>query len=606
MMIKLRESTAIIMWIVIVAFVGLIVVEWGADYSGTQGARSTDSVGVINGHAIPLKSFQEAVRAAAQRNTQDRQERDDGALVREVWDQLVWEILVRQELERVGIQISDEELAFYTRTSPPPAVQSLETFQVDGEFDVNLYTQFLSDPSTYDNPSNAGFVMWIERTLQNQLLNFRLRQLFTETVRVSPAEVRQQFVDTNQKATVEYVFSPASAIPQAAVSVDDAELQAHYEELAADYPHDEQIRVGYAMFPRLPSAADSAEVEEDIRQLRREAVGGSDFTELARIMSEDAATAENGGDLGSFGRGAMVKEFEDVAFSLEPGEVSEPVLTQFGWHLIKAEASSESDEGKEERQARHILLKIRPSPETEDAIFQQAQDFRDLAAQAGVEAAATTSGAQIRSPGFISKGAGAVVPGLGQGTAWVVNLFFDSEVGALSNVGSVQSAYFVAELLERRPQGVAPLEEIRPSVERALLARKRAAAAGEALKQVKSDVEGGADMATAAAKAGVNLRRTEPFSKSDFVPDIGRNNAFVGSAFRLEPGQMSEVTDSRGAYLLRLVEKTEVDEEAFQQGRLSIEQQLLQQRQTEALQTFLVKMYETAQIEDNRHLFYTF
>jgi hypothetical protein len=146
MMIKLRESTAIIMWIVIVAFVGLIVVEWGADYSGTQGARSTDAVGVINGHAIPLKSFQEAVRAAAQRSTQDRQERDDGALVREVWDQLVGEILVRQELERVGIQISDEELAFYTRTSPPPAVQSLETFQVDGEFDVNLYTQFLSDP----------------------------------------------------------------------------------------------------------------------------------------------------------------------------------------------------------------------------------------------------------------------------------------------------------------------------------------------------------------------------------------------------------------------------------------------------------------------------
>ena len=69
---------------------------------------------------------------------------------------------------------------------------------------------------------------------------------------------------------------------------------------------------------------------------------------------------------------------------------------------------------------------------------------------------------------------------------------------------------------------------------------------------------------------------------------------------------MSQVTDSRGAYLLRLVEKTAVDEEAFQQGRLNIEQQLLQQRQAEALQTFLVKMYETAQIEDNRHLFYTF
>ena len=113
-------------------------------------------------------------------------------------------------------------------------------------------------------------------------------------------------------------------------------------------------------------------------------------------------------------------------------------------------------------------------------------------------------------------------------------------------------------------------------------------------------------MATAATKAGVNLRRTEPFSKSDFVPDIGRSNSFVGTAFRLEPGQLSQVTDSRGAYLLRLVEKTEVDEEAFQKGRLDLEQQLLQKKKTEALQAFLVKMYETAQIEDNRHLFYTF
>ena len=607
MMMKLRESTAIIMWIVIIAFVGLIVVEWGADYSGTQTVRSTDAIGVINGHSIPLKSFQEAVRAAAQRSTEDRQERDDGALVRQVWDQLVGEILVRQELERVGIEISDEELAYYTSAAPPPAVQSLESFQVDGEFDINLYNQFLRDPSTYDNPSNAGFVMWIERTLENQLLNFRLRQLFMETVRVSPGEVRHQFVGDSQKATIEYVFSPASAIPQADISYDETELQAHYEELAVNYPHDEQVRIAYAIFPRAASAADSASVEEDIKQLRREVLAGSDFAELARIMSEDAATADSGGDLGTFGRGRMVKEFEDVAFSLEPGEISQPILTQFGWHLIKVEAVSESEEGDEERQASHVLLKIRASPNTEDAVFEQAQELRDLAAEMGLDAAAAVKGAQIRSPGFISKAAGAVVPGLGQGTAWVVNLFLDSEVGALSQVGSVKSAYFVAELLERRPQGVAPLAEVRTSVERSLLARKRAEAAAEILEQVRGQVESGADLATAAAEAGSNLRTTEPFARSDFVPDIGRKNAFVGTAFRLQQGQTSDIiTDTKGAYLLRLLDLTEVDEEAFEQERTNIEQQLLQQKQGEALQAFLVKMYDTAQIEDNRHLFYTF
>ena len=378
MMMKLRESTAIIMWIVIIAFVGLIVVEWGADYSGTQATRSTDAIGVINGRAISLKSFQEAVRTAAQRSIADREERDDGVLVRQVWDQLVGELLVRQELERAGIEISDDELAFYTRSSPPPVVQTIETFQVDGEFNIDLYNQFLSNPSTYDNRSNAGFVMWIERTLENQLLNFRLRQLFLEAVRVSPSEVRQYYADERTKATVEYVFSPSSAVPRDGVNVDEVELQAHYEEQSDSYRHPAQLKLIYAIFPRLASEADSSRVEDDIRQMRREAVVGSDFAELARIMSEDAATAESGGDLGSFGRGRMVKEFEDVTFSLEAGEISEPVLTQFGWHLILVEEVLTNEEGEEERQARHLRLKIRPSPETEDAIFSRAQELAEL------------------------------------------------------------------------------------------------------------------------------------------------------------------------------------------------------------------------------------
>ena len=332
--------------------------------------------------------------------------------------------------------------------------------------------------------------------------------------------------------------------------------------------------------------------------MRREAVVGSDFAELARIMSEDAATAESGGDLGSFGRGRMVKEFEDVTFSLEAGEISEPVLTQFGWHLILVEEVLTNEEGEEERQARHLRLKIRPSPETEDAIFSRAQELSDLAAEIGLEAAAAAKGVELRTPGFISKAAGAVIPGLGQGTTSLVNRFFESEPGELSNVGSVESAYFVAALVERRAEGVAPLAEVRQAVERSLTAQKRSKA---------SQIASGADFEQAAAEAGNTVRRTEPFAITDFVPDIGRNNSFVGTAFRLETGQVSEIiTDKRGAYLLRLVKKTEINEEAFEQERQEIEQQLLQQKQAAAMEMFLSRMYETAQIEDNRHLFYKF
>lgn len=119
MMTKLRESTGLIMWFVIAAFVGLIVVEWGADFSGTSSSRGTDTIGSVDGEEIPLRLFQEALRNAA------RQQREagggDGQLVREVWDSMISQALIRQQVESMGIQISDEELAYFTRLAPPPA-----------------------------------------------------------------------------------------------------------------------------------------------------------------------------------------------------------------------------------------------------------------------------------------------------------------------------------------------------------------------------------------------------------------------------------------------------------------------------------------------------
>ena len=95
MMTKLRQSTGMIMWFVIAAFVGLIVVEWGADFSGTSGARSTDAVGSINGEEIPLRQFQAALRNSARQRREAG--RDDGQLVREVWDSIVSQVLIRQQ-----------------------------------------------------------------------------------------------------------------------------------------------------------------------------------------------------------------------------------------------------------------------------------------------------------------------------------------------------------------------------------------------------------------------------------------------------------------------------------------------------------------------------
>ena len=118
MMTALREKTALILWFVIFAFVGLIVVEWGADYTGGQGPQAVgDDVGVVNGEAVSLKDFQGALRQAAGQMPRD-QRADESVLVRQVWDSYVQEVLLTQEIERAGVRVTDKEIAYYTRMQP--------------------------------------------------------------------------------------------------------------------------------------------------------------------------------------------------------------------------------------------------------------------------------------------------------------------------------------------------------------------------------------------------------------------------------------------------------------------------------------------------------
>ena len=603
MMTKLRERTGIIMWFVILAFVGLIVVEWGADYSGTSTGGGSDVVGSINGEQVSYRLFQQALQNAAQLRRQEGGETEQ--LVREVWQALVSEVLIRQEVERLGIEITDEELAFYAMNAPPEVVRQLAAFQRDGEFDIELYQQIFSDETSVRE--QRAFIAQVERMIHQQLIAQRLQGLLAETVRVTPQEVRQRYADLNEKATVEYAFVPLSTVPAAEVNVSEEDVLAHYEERTPDFLHPEQIEVIYSLLPRQPSAADSAEVAEEIVRLRREIVdAGADFGDMASALSDDEGTSENGGDLGVFGHGSMVPEFEEAAFALAAGEVSQPVETVYGWHLIKVDERLPAESGEGERlRARHILLKHRASPQTEDAVLARAESLAVRAGEGGLRRAAAVEGLEVREAGWIARGSS--LPGLaGGGTGWVVARLFDSEVGEQSPVASTEAGYFVAELSDRRPEGVLPLEDVRPRVESSVRRRTRAERAGEKLLPVKSAVEAGGDFAASVAAAGLEVRTGGPFARTDYVPGVGRGSEFVGAAFTLEAGQVSDVVvQSNGAYLLHLKEKTALDEASFDEERAAVEADLLRERRAESLQVWYAQIYENADIEDNRHFFYS-
>ena len=606
MMTLLRQKTVLVLWFVIFAFIGLIVVEWGADYSGAGINDAGDTVGVINGKTISLREFQDALRRVARQMPQE-QRADQAVLVQQVWDYYVREIILSQEYERLGFEITDGEIAFYTRSNPPQAVREFETFQTDGAFDMDKYAQFIGNPANLSDPNNQALVLWIESTIERQLLDYRLQRMLRGTAQVSPNEARQYFAEANEKVRVEYAFAPSDAADDE-IEVADGDLATYYEENVADYEHPDQVKLEYVHFPKVASAEDSLEVKKEIGRLRQEIEAGEDFAELAAVVSDDEGSAARGGDLGFFGRGQMVGPFEEAAFALAPGELSEPVQTRYGWHLIKVEERLEESSG-ERVHARHILLRYQPSRTTEDSLRSRAEVFQEQATAEGFAATLAASGTEATTTNFLRKSQ--AVPGISASTTWLVNWFFEQEPGAVSQVIEDDSGLWVAQLVAKRPEGIAPLEELKDRLEPLVRARKKAERAAAQLEAVRREVGAGATLAQAAQNVGVEFHSPEAFARSESVEGLGRANAVIGAAFRLEKGRLSEVIEvaegsKRGAYLLKLLEKTPVDEEQFAAQREQVVAQLQAQREQEAVQNWFAHLYDTAEIEDNRHRFFTF
>ena len=606
MMTLLRQKTVLVLWFVIFAFIGLIVVEWGADYSGAGPNDAGDAVGVVNGQTISLREFQDALRRVARQMPQE-QRTDQALLVQQVWDYYVREIILSQEYERLGFEVTDGEIAFYTRNKPPQAVREFETFQTDGAFDTDKYAQFIGNPANLSDPNNQALVLWIESTIERQLFDYRLQRVLRGTAQVSPNEAHQYFAEVNEKVHVEYAFAP-SDVADDEIEVSEEDVAAYYEENVADYEHPDQVKLEYAYFPKVASAEDSLKIKEEIEQIRQEIEAGADFAELAGVVSDDEGSAARGGDLGFFGRGQMVGPFEEAAFTLAPGELSEPVQTRYGWHLIKVEERLE-ESGGERVHARHILLRYQPSRTTEDSLRSRAEVFQEQAAAEGFAATLAASGTEATTTNFLRKSQ--AVPGISANTTWLVNWFFEQEPGAVSQVIEDDLGLWVAQLVAKRPEGTVPLDELRDQLELLVRAQKKATRAAAQLEAVRREVGAGVTLAQAAQNAGVEFHSPEAFSRSESVEGLGRANAVIGAAFRLEKGRLSEVIEvaegsKRGAYLLKLLEKTPVDEEQFAAQREQVIAQLQAQREQEAVQNWFAHLYDTAEIEDNRHRFFTF
>ncbi|MGA1197931.1 MAG: SurA N-terminal domain-containing protein, partial [Candidatus Latescibacterota bacterium] len=274
MLSHMRSATFIkaMMIIVSVAFVGLMVFDWGADVSGRGAASVGDTVGLVNGEKISHQRFEAELRFDFQQaKNNGQQEPDLGQVIGQTWERVISQTLVAQQLEKYQIGVSDNEVNHFNRTQPAEFIQSQEFFQTDGNFDLAKYHQFLDSPGTYSDPQMKQFVLAAEDNARRQLLSRKLETRVAGSVKVTDAEVRQAYIDRNEKVNVTYIGMDISAIPDSLALVGDAEIQAYYDKNRKDYHQESAIRAAFVSLAKTPMPRDEADAEREVNRVLEEA-----------------------------------------------------------------------------------------------------------------------------------------------------------------------------------------------------------------------------------------------------------------------------------------------------------------------------------------------
>jgi parvulin-like peptidyl-prolyl isomerase len=587
----MREATKPIMLVTALAFVALMVFEWGMDASGLS-SGSVGEIGSVNGDPVSYDAYMAAYRRLYEQ-VQDSQEgmitsQQNRDIEDAAFEEVVTQILVQQELEERGISVSDQEISEAAQFSPPDYLRP-QFINAQGQFDLQSYQSFLATL-----PPEQLLVL--EAFYRDVIPRGKLLRQVTSGIFVSDGDLWQRYRDATEQVEIRFVpFDPATRYPDSDFTVPEAAIEDYYEDNQDEFEVPARATLRAAVLSKTPTAADSAASLDRAREVRAEIVGGADFATVAGRESGDQGTAALGGDLGVFLPGEMSPAFNDAAFTAPVGQVTEPVQTPFGYHLIEVQDRW----GQDSVQARHVLIPIERTDDSEIRILTLADSLEDMSEERSLEEAAAAVGAtyttvEMNEDFPFLTGAGQI----SEGADWA---FEEAVEGDVSVVYETNQAFYALELVESEPAGVLPLTDVRASIESRLRMDQKIAQAEEDAEGVLERVRGGESLANVAADQGLELRTAGPFSRLDFVPGIGRQNAAIGAAFGTAVGDVSDVvTTAANAFLIEVVSHTSADSATWRTQVALQREQVIATMQQQRLDEWITALREAAVIVDRR------
>ena len=533
---RMRDKTHIILIVLVLAFLGTIIFQWGMDLLGLQGQQYVE-LGAVNGEEISHAEFDRIVQQTIEQQKQQTGEDPDESVIQmireQVWNQMVEQLLAQQECKRLGIKVSDAEITNWVYNAPQTLPDNIKRYFIDstGQFNMTVYQQALSSK----NPDVAKFWTEVEDQLRRTLLFQKLTSVLTSSIRVPQSDVLQKYKDDNIFASFDYVFLDAQMIQDNAVQVTDDDLRSYYDKHKDDFRTDEMSKLKYILFSDNPTAEDSTLTEKQLRALTKEfkkyTEKDSDFVNLVNTNS-----LEKFNDTAYKKPNELSPQVAEFLFAAKKDSVSDVIKASDGYHLIRFLDSKEgtaiysnpseisvnygTDTNSAKAKAEEIVKRLKAG-----------ENFEKLAGQLSDDQATKGNGGNM---GWLTKG---------NFEKDLQDAIDNAKIGEIVGPVKTKQGYVVVTVhaREKKEFKFADIKKtVKTSTKTIDVIRKRAEDFTYVANKSNFDEE--------AKKDNIPVLEVPPITKSSFIPGAGQNKAITKFAFGEKPNSISDPIKIQGGY----------------------------------------------------------
>ena len=612
---NMRSRMQVVMWTILVLFVTSMAIGGlvgGASITDIFSGRQGNEVGSLNGKPILFEDFNQLVS-----NEINRMDQQSGRLISDeereyiravVWERLIADLIIQEQIVENKIVVGDEEVLFQMKNNPPPFLQNSDAFQSFGRFDLEKYL---------DAVLNPGQIDWkpIEDFMQNVYLpSYKLQQYITNSAAISSSDVLEDYKKRFLDYKIEVLHVTEKAIDQDfynGLLTDrpfDDELRNIYNENISEYDQPELRYLKYVKWPIISNATDSLRVKLEAEDLIFRLNDGEDFALLANTYTQDPSNSADpqnlkGGDLGWFNKGQLLPEFEIASFEAEIGSIVGPILTQYGYHVIKVN-DKRIVESNEQVNASHILLTIQPGRGTENELKDIASIFALEATEFGFFVLADSLGLEIQDSNGLRKES-IFVDNFGVGRS-AVNFAFNNVEGSTSDAIKNDNFYGVFFLDKVDKETVISFEDAKEDLKNEFLSEFKKNHIKTLAESIKDDNQGEMNLSEI-YQENENLEYVAETNSAliGSFESIGKSNFIVGALADAKEGDiLGPLPTLRGQAFLRVIDISDVVMSDFEEKKDSIKFSLLIDRQNAIWGNWLQALRDNADLKDYRYDFY--